>query len=275
MRATVRLVALAILAAAAQVFAASAASAQPVEDVLDHFRCYEVLQWATQPPLWNAVRLTDQYETEDVQIGRPRLFCNPVDKDHPPVFWDIVDPRDHLTCYEVFGNVLTSRKNKIVNQFETKTKTMKDPELLCLPTEKNGEGFPANLDHFKCYETTPGTPLNVTVGLRDQFGASGAIVFDRLRMCNPTQKETPDGVIVPILHPEAHLMCYRLEDPIVPPIPDIGIRHQLYPDGSFLVLGHAQELCVPSLKKPAPICGLGAELLLLAPLLALSRRWRR
>lgn len=52
------------------------------------------------------------------------------------------------------------------------------------------------------------------------------------------------------------------------------IRHQFLPDGSFLVLGPVQELCVPSLKKPAPICGLGAELLLLAPLLALRRRRR-
>jgi hypothetical protein len=127
-----------------------------------------------------------------------------------------------------------------VNQFETTTKTMKDPELLCLPTEKNFEGFPPDLDHFKCYDTPPGTPLGVPVVLRDQFGASDALVLERRRMCNPTEKITPDGTTFPIAHPEAHLMCYRIEDPIQPSAA-VEIRHQFLPDGSFLALGPAQE----------------------------------
>jgi hypothetical protein len=70
-----------------------------------------------------------------------------------------------------------------------------------------------------------------------------------------------------------HGRANRIEDPIQASAA-VEIRHQFLPDGSFLVLGPVQELCVPSLKKPAPICGLGAELLLLAPLLALRRRRR-
>ena len=44
-----------------------------------------------------------------------------------------------------------------------------EPELLLVPSEKNGVPSILDLDHFKCYEAE-GDPLNMSVSLLDQFG---------------------------------------------------------------------------------------------------------
>lgn len=60
---------------------------------LNYFKCYRVRpkdRFASR-----TVTLADQFETQTATVVKPRLLCNPVDKNGEGIF----DPAKHLTCY--------------------------------------------------------------------------------------------------------------------------------------------------------------------------------
>src|SRR5262245_19615607 len=87
---------------------------------LDHFLCYPV----TAPSIAQKVSLTDQFQTQDVTVEQPVLFCNPVQKTIGNNTTRVQNPEAHLLCYNIrLSQSTTSRQVPIQNQLETDTFT--------------------------------------------------------------------------------------------------------------------------------------------------------
>jgi hypothetical protein len=82
--------------------------------------------------------LTDQFNTERVNVVRPEAFCNPVDKNGE----GIANPSLHLTCYkirDVRGDEFPKfekRRVEVNDQFGTRTLLLKKIRSLCVPSSK-------------------------------------------------------------------------------------------------------------------------------------------
>lgn len=98
------------------------------------------------------------------------------------------------------------------------------------------------LDHFQCYEVTPGPFTPRTVVLGDQFGARTANVTTPRSLCTPVSKNEN-----PIRNRAAHLFCYSLA------ASKFNARHvlvynQFAPQGLRLDVFRPVSLCLPSAK---------------------------
>lgn len=110
------------------------------------------------------------------------------------------------------------------------------------------------LDHFKCYTTTS-KPLEVSVGLQDQFDDQfrDARVSPGVTLCNPVKKTvaTPGAPpeVTPIRDPDAHLRFYPV---VTSPVPTGGVvvRNQFAPEREVLSLQGRVLLAVPTQKLP-------------------------
>ncbi|HEY0430537.1 MAG TPA: SBBP repeat-containing protein, partial [Pyrinomonadaceae bacterium] len=109
-------------------------------DGLDHFKCYDV-----QPPTSFVpfdVTLRDQFETQDVRVLQPVSLCNPVIKCLKGDCTQMLNPDDHLVCYETIDERGTPEFEKpeveVSNQFgqHQKLTVMRRKNLLCLPSLK-------------------------------------------------------------------------------------------------------------------------------------------
>jgi uncharacterized repeat protein (TIGR01451 family) len=104
---------------------------------LDHFKCYKTEQVGTKFDPRQVV-LTDQFNTERVNVFRPEAFCAPVDKDAS----GINDPSAHLACYkvrDVRGDEFPKferQRLEAADQFGTHTLLLKKTRTLCLPSSK-------------------------------------------------------------------------------------------------------------------------------------------
>jgi hypothetical protein len=100
---------------------------------LDHFLCYPVNAASIAQP----VSLTDQFQTADVTVEQPVLFCNPVAKTIGNKTTRIQNPAAHLLCYNIrLPQSTTSRQVPIENQLETDTFTLTTTQMLCVPSTK-------------------------------------------------------------------------------------------------------------------------------------------
>jgi uncharacterized repeat protein (TIGR01451 family) len=104
---------------------------------LDHFKCYKTKQVGTKFDPRQVV-LTDQFNTERVNVVRPEAFCAPVDKDGS----GINDPSAHLACYkirDVRGDEFPKFERRRVeagDQFGIHSLLLKKTRTLCLPSSK-------------------------------------------------------------------------------------------------------------------------------------------
>jgi hypothetical protein len=119
------------------------------------------------------------------------------------------------------------------------------PELLAVPTEKNAEGFPEKLDHFKCYRAN-GFFRRRDVILKDQFVPDGVrtTVLRPFEFCNPVEKTHGDAV-TPINNPTAHLVCYVISPLDIEAV--AATRNQFRTEDQQRI-GAADMLCVPTEK---------------------------
>jgi len=209
---------------------AIAAPPSPPPD-LDHFRCYS----NTGHPAGLTAFLEDQFDqrlekVEEVVVVWPIGFCNPVAKTIPSPgggpgqTTDILDPKAHLTMYEIRETTRQRHptwKVTVDNQFGRQTIFATKPVLLGVPTQKvsvegvdTGLAAPVGLNHFKCYQAK-GAPLNAAVILEDQFETTDLLVVEPVIFCNPVTKTvtrtTGVPIVTPIVDPEAHLTCYNLK----------------------------------------------------------------
>ncbi|MGB8703128.1 MAG: hypothetical protein WCD18_27230 [Thermosynechococcaceae cyanobacterium] len=137
-----------------------------------------------------------------------------------------------------------TRVVQVENQFGIKKLEVFSPVLLAVPTRKLPHPTPKDLDHFKCYRAK-GSAINVKVDLKDQFQSQkSAAVLNPYLLCNPVVK-IHNRVTTPILHPEAHLVCYKIT--IQPFVTRRQVVNQF--GAAVLPMKDADTLCVPSLKK--------------------------
>jgi hypothetical protein len=95
----------------------------------DHFNCYPVFG----SPVGAPVSLVDQFQGLLSTALNPILFCNPVDKNGG----GILNPADHLTCYDLLPEGLAVGPVPIRNQFFDPTLLTVDvASALCVPSTK-------------------------------------------------------------------------------------------------------------------------------------------
>jgi hypothetical protein len=100
---------------------------------LDHFLCYPV----NAPSIAQPVTLTDQFQTQDVTVEQPVLFCNPVEKTIGNDTTRVQNPAAHLLCYNLrLPQSTTSRQVHIKNQLEDDMFTLTTTQMLCVPSTK-------------------------------------------------------------------------------------------------------------------------------------------
>jgi len=100
---------------------------------LDHFLCYPV----NGPSIDREVSLSDQFQTKDVTVTQPVLFCNPVQKTIGRETTRIQNPAAHLLCYNIrLSQSTTSRQVHIKNQLEENLFTLTTTQMLCVPSTK-------------------------------------------------------------------------------------------------------------------------------------------
>jgi hypothetical protein len=215
----------ALLAVLAGTTVAGAQGTDPLSR-LDHFKCYRVTHGT---PANAFVQLQDQFDEaisetffEHVVVQSPLVFCNPVNKTLASgQVTPIVNENNHLKMYLITPTSTQTRIVTVANQFTGSAITtlqVFQPVILAVPTQKRPHGPPERLDHFKCY-LVRGDPVNLPVGLVDQFDKEQVRVGRPLLLCNPTVKI--HGSIIgaagdlgdnetPITNKEAHLVCYRI-----------------------------------------------------------------
>ncbi|HEX6729602.1 MAG TPA: SBBP repeat-containing protein [Pyrinomonadaceae bacterium] len=107
---------------------------------LDHFKCYDVKSQAIFLPF--EVQLRDQFERQVVTVVRPVTLCNPVVKCIDGDCGGVVNPDDHLVCYETKDAQGTPNfvKQEVIvsNQFgaQQHLQAWRRTNLMCLPSLK-------------------------------------------------------------------------------------------------------------------------------------------
>lgn len=122
------------------------------------------------------------------EVGKPRWFCNPAEKQHPGVgTFPITHPNNHLTAYGLDGRNPT-RRLRVTNQFQKPPASgapnlVTDPgtverinhPLVLAPTQKLPLAPPADINHFECYKTQP-VPISQQVVVQDQWSGGPVMV---------------------------------------------------------------------------------------------------
>lgn len=98
---------------------------------VDHFKCYKVKVLDDQRS-FNQVTLVDQFVNKEFTVGKPKMLCNPVDKNGE----GINNEDNHLMCYDVKDKF---KKTNIHthDQFGPETLDTKKIKQLCVPSEKD------------------------------------------------------------------------------------------------------------------------------------------
>jgi hypothetical protein len=206
-------VALLVMMALGIVLAGSAAAQAPAPR-LGHFKCYI----ATGEPVNETVGTQDQFDIADqtgfepTDVRQAVRLCNPVEKIHKRRVFPIPDRRAHLTLYLApTHNIEPTRRVVVDNQFGKARLLTFNPLVLAAPTQKNNEGFPEDLDHYKCYRAY-GASAKAVVTLRDQFSVEERVEVGRpLLFCNPTRKIHAAGAVFGVNNATDHLVCYQTE----------------------------------------------------------------
>ena len=212
---------------------------------IDHVQCYEV-----KPAAFTNRNITaqDQFGTLPLIIRFPHRLCAPVNKNGE----GILDATEHLAGYKTKAKFTKVTNQTIVNQFGTLQLDVVRPDLFMVPTAKDGVPLsPPPGDHFTCYKVkrTRGAAKFVerTVTVADQFQSVTSTVLKPIRLCAPANKNNEDPGAP--LHPD-HLLCYKTKSTTKFGTIDKTIENQFGPDTVTLI--HRRELCLPSLKNPAP-----------------------
>jgi hypothetical protein len=228
----------ALFLAAAILFISSFAFAQG-QFQTDHFKCY--LPDAATPITVAPVGLVDQFGAWNTKVKNIWRFCNPTIKNHNGQITPITNPDAHLAFHKTLPQPLVPRQIKIRNQFGDQTIFTREARYIAVPTQKEPHGPAFNLDHFNCYVVSDAPPVNVTVGLSDQWFASTHKIGKPKLFCNPVQK-THNGVVTPITHPNDHLTCYMMKP--VPFDKDVQLHNQF--GNPVFSSKRADMLCVPT-----------------------------
>lgn len=101
----------------------------------NHYKCYQ----CDGQPVYQDIRMGDQFDFWSATVLWPRYFCNPAAKNMATINYPIVDPNQHYVCYEfqpVDGHPFAA---VVTDQFVSNV-AMDLPYgiLICVPTQKDG-----------------------------------------------------------------------------------------------------------------------------------------
>ena len=164
-----------------------------------------------QPYIGEVVYLEDQFCAVNATVEYPTGVGYSATKWHNEVWTPISHPDYCFTGYTIsYEGEPGTWQVEVKNQFGIQTLTVYGPVGLSVPTQKEGHEAPVGLDHYLAYEVIAGLPVNVVVGLHDEFGYHPDVLVDKpIFFLNPVRK-THDGVITEIENPEAHFVSYLL-----------------------------------------------------------------
>lgn len=222
----------------------------PAQPRLEHFACYQTRQQGRFKQ--RSVKLTDQFGTLAAKVLKPRLLCNPAQKNNEP----FVQKKVHLKCYAIKPVAVKKRTAVTRDQFGSLTLSVLKRESLCTPAFKalvkggrvpalSGPPNPKLVDNFLCYQVRQqGTFGRQQVTIKDQFGRAKLVIVKPVTLCNPAQvNQTPS------YHPVGHLICYVITGPA-------ARTRQAVARNSFgterLRISARQRLCVPGDKVLPP-----------------------
>jgi hypothetical protein len=219
------------------------AACTPPTTPLDHFQCYEVKPAFFAGP---TVTVQDQFGTLHETLRYPHRLCAAANKNGE----GMQDPTHHLVGYRTKPSPFTKRlRQTLVDQFGTQLLDVVRPDVLDVPTSKDGVSLASPLDHFQCYtvKRSKGGPkfAKHTVSVADQFETVTLTLVKPVLLCAPASKNNEDPTAPS--HPD-HLTCYKTQDGKFPQSTHT-INNQFGLDQVTLI--HRRELCVPSLKNPA------------------------
>lgn len=187
-------------------FVASLAAGYAFAQNLDNFKVYKCNAWGFDPP-YPVVALHDQFdlagEVDSVMLDEIDYFANPVSLN----LQGILDPLAHHVWYH-FVPLLQDQTRywvKVQNQFVENELVLGPAQYLLVPANKNDEGFPENLDHYKAYPVISGYGIGQNVNLVDQFLDEDELVLYPKWFCNPVDKNG-EGIINDV----DHLVFYEL-----------------------------------------------------------------
>jgi hypothetical protein len=216
-------------------------------DPTDHFQCYEIKPAAQIAQL---ITSESQFGPLDETLRYPHRLCAPADKNQE----GILDPVQHLTGYSVKVATTFNRRTRqtVVNQFGSILLDVVRPDVLMVPTGKNGVPLPPDtIDHFQCYKVkrSRGTPkfVPIVVAVTDQFESVTLTLKKPQLLCAPTDKNDEDPTAP--FRPD-HLLCYKTKSSARFGTLGVTLDNQFGPDQGTLI--HRREFCVPSLKNPPP-----------------------
>ncbi len=114
---------------------------------VDHFKCYDVKVTKGTPKFEKrTVDLTDQFGSKTVEVKKPKMLCNPVEKTHDGITTEIINEENHLLCYDVERLPLGVFTN---NQFGPLQLDVKEKNQLCVPSTKTLEGDANAVSHHE------------------------------------------------------------------------------------------------------------------------------
>jgi hypothetical protein len=174
--------------------------AEPIRNPDDHLVCHELVP---QQSANRDVRVSNQFGTRTLRVGRPLTLCAPASKSLPgePVPGAPPSRLDHYLCYDVSNETpnLPSETMTAIDEFGTRTIRIDEARDFCNPVEKRRDGRAAvpitQPDiHFVCYRITSHSPTFQPrdVRSRDQFGLEDPLELKYLRrLCVPSSKIEP------------------------------------------------------------------------------------
>jgi hypothetical protein len=190
------------------------------------------------------ILLRDQFAPDPLPhfVRDLEFFMNPVEKDALPM----VDPRLHYTWWHLQPTPTPVSSVLATNKYGDQQIQLYASEWLLNPALKYpqpGEPIPV-ANHYQCYRAQGFIPPRPLL-LHDQFGTWDAYLSGEIDWwCNPAEKYF-DGTVDPIVRPEAHLVCYRIQTP-QPVGFAISFLDQFRLDTTQLT--QIRYLCVPTFK---------------------------
>ncbi len=135
------------------------------EQPLDHFKCYP----ATGSSLDEEVQLVDQFGNITATVLDPYCFANPVGKLYSEQYTFPSNWNHHLTLYNLDTEDWGFWEVTVDNQFgKDQLLYLDGPYYLAVPTKKEDQGMPVDLDHFLVYYAY-GDSFSASVNLWDQW----------------------------------------------------------------------------------------------------------
>jgi len=174
-----------------------------ISDDVTHLKGYEIKPFKDSIVILQSragvIEITNQFGTLLLGTEEPKLLLVPTAKDlENPVDELASTLVDHYKCYKVnvIGDFQTREPVTLEDQFLIGTFEVGEPNMLCNPVDKNGEGIINPDNHLVCYNVSENFK-KTNIHTHDQFGPETLDIEEVKELCVPSEKK---------LIPEIHLI---------------------------------------------------------------------